>query len=54
MILKKMRYNICIDYKCLEDPYKNDSEMEVQFVEMVNMAKAGNEFYSLKEARDLV
>jgi reverse transcriptase-like protein len=26
--------------------------MEVQFVKMVNMAEAGNEFHSLKEAKD--
>ena len=26
--------------------------MEVKFAEMINMAKAGDEFHSLKEAKD--
>jgi len=36
------------------NPYKdnNDPEMEVKFAEMINMAEAEDEFYSLKKAKD--
>ena len=44
----------CVDYQRLANPYEDDDdpEMEVKFAEMINMAEAGDEFHSLKEAKD--
>jgi reverse transcriptase-like protein len=37
----------------LDNPYKydDDPELETQFIEMINMVKVGDEFYSLAEAK---
>ncbi len=42
-----------VDYQLLENPngYDDDPELEVQFVETINMAEAGDEFHSLAEAK---
>src|SRR5258708_29542319 len=43
----------CINYRLLENlnGYDDDPELEVQFIETINMAEVGDEFHSLAEAK---